>query len=102
MALSDRVLLYHDDPPQGPGASEVLDAGLGLLPGVVVLPQPEQRLQLDDRDRVQRLVQRFAPARCLALPARAWAIWQGGRFSSPHEVIELCADGSHMPLPEAV
>ena len=49
MAISERVVLFHDSPPQGPGAAEVLDAGLGLVGDVVVLPQPEFRLRLDDR-----------------------------------------------------
>ena len=34
MALCDRVVLYHDAPPQGPGAAEVLDRGLGLEPAM--------------------------------------------------------------------
>lgn len=94
MALSDAVVLFHDDPPQGPGASEVLDAGLGLLPGIVVLPQPETRLHMGDKERVERMVRRFSPARCLALPARSWLLWQGGEISQPHDVIELREDGS--------
>ncbi len=93
MALSDRIVLFHDNPPQGPGVSEVLDAGLGIVPNLVALPQPETRLRLDDRERVQRLVQRFAPARSLAFPARAWVIWRDGRYEQAHEVIELGADG---------
>ncbi len=98
MAISERVLLFHDDPPQGPGVSELLDAGLGLVPGVVVLPQPEQRLQLGQRDRVQSLVRRFAPALSLAFPARSRVTWRAGKFSSPEGVIELCADGSNRPF----
>ena len=99
MALSDTVVLFHDDPPQGPGASEVLDAGLGLLPGVVVLPQPEQRLHLDDHERVERLVRRFQPARCVALPARSWVMWRGGMLEQPHGVVELAVDGTSGPIP---
>ncbi len=93
MAISERVVLFHDFPPQGPGASEVLDAGLGLVPGVVVLPEPEERLRLDSRDRVQLLVRRFAPAMCLALPARSRITWRAGRFSSPDAVLRLRSDG---------
>ena len=98
MAVSDRVVLFHDDPPQGPGVSEVLDAGLGLVPGAVVLPQPEQRLKLADRERVQRLVNRFRPARCLALPARSRVTWRDGKFTSAEGVLELHEDGGHGPL----
>lgn len=98
MAVSDRVVLFHDDPPQGPGVSEVLDAGLGLVPGAVLLPQPEQRLQLDDKERVHRLVNRFLPARCLALPSRSLAIFSEGRFTSAEGVLELHIDGTYRPL----
>jgi hypothetical protein len=95
MAITERIVLFHDDPPQGPGASEVLDAGLGLVPGVVVLPQPEQRLRLDRKDRVRVLVQRFAPATCLALPARSRVTWRAGKFTTPRSVIKLEASGEH-------
>ena len=98
MAISDRVVLFHDSPPQGPGASEILDAGLGLIPGVVVLPEPEHRLHLDRKDRVQRLVRRFEPAICLALPARSRVTWRDGVFSSAHDVMQLRASGRAIPF----
>ena len=101
MAVSDRVVLFHDDPPQGPSVSEVLDAGLGLVPGVVVLPQPEQRLQLGDPQRVRRLVHRFLPARCLALPSRSRVTWRGGKLGQADGVVELLPDGSNAPLRSA-
>jgi hypothetical protein len=95
MAISKRVVLFHDDPPQGPGASELLDEGLGLAPGVVVFPEPELRLRLDREDRIELLARRFAPAHCLGFPARSWVILRGTRFSSPQGVISLRRDGSH-------
>ncbi len=98
MAISERVVLFHDSPPQGPGAAEVLDVGLGLARNVVVLPQPEFRLRLEDRDRVQIMSRRFAPATCLALPARTRVTWIGGVPQSPHGVIELRDDGAHGPI----
>ena len=101
MALSDRVVLYHDDPPQGPGVSEVLDAGLGLVPGVVVLPDPEHRLDLKRKERVRTLVSRFAPARCLSMPARSRLTFRGKRLGSPVGVMELGADGAAAPMREA-
>lgn len=98
MAVTDRVVLFHDDPPQGPGASEVLDRGLGLVPQVVALPQPEQRLQLDRTDRVRIMAQRFAPALCIALPARSSVVYREGSFSRSDGVVELREDGSHGAL----
>jgi enterochelin esterase-like enzyme len=89
MAISDRIVLFHDEPPQGPGASEVLDAGLGLASGVVVLPAPEQRLHLDRKDRVAEMVHRFEPAVCIALPARSWVTWQSGHAGNCEGIVKL-------------
>ncbi len=98
MALSERLVLFHDDPPQGPGASEVLDAGLGLVPGVVVLPEPERRLRIDDKDRVALMARRFAPSSCLALPALSLLQFRHNRIVEARGALELHEDGSHAPL----
>jgi enterochelin esterase-like enzyme len=105
MAITDRVVLFHDDPPQGPGASEVLDAGLGLASSVVVLPAPEQRLRLDpallasggERESISDVVRRFAPARCIALPARSYMRWDEGPTTLQEDVIELGAKRRSRP-----
>lgn len=98
MVISDRIVLFHDDPPQGPGVAEVLDAGLGLVSGVVALPAPEQRLRLDRKGRVSRLVRRFAPARCVALPARSHVTWTDGQAVFAEGAIELAPDGETAPF----
>lgn len=98
MAISERVVLFHDSPPQGPGASEVLDRGLALCKGVVPLPQPETRLRLDDPERVSVMARRFAPATCLALPAGARITHRAGRFESPFRVLRLREDGTRAPV----
>lgn len=98
MAISDRVFLFHDNPPQGPGAAEVLDRGLGLCPGVVVLPQPETRLRLHDPERVSVLARRAAPAHALAFPARAHVTFRAGRFERPDNVTRLGVDGACAPF----
>ncbi|HWE25314.1 MAG TPA: hypothetical protein VG496_15360, partial [Myxococcales bacterium] len=98
MAITERVVLFHDDPPQGPGASEVLDSGLGLCPGVVVFPEPEKRLRLDRKDLVARTARRFSPALSLALPARSRVTWRKGRFEGSHGVQLLRADGEPVPF----
>jgi hypothetical protein len=100
MAVSDRVVLFHDDPPQGPGAAEVLDRGLGLCADVVPLPQPETRLRLDDAERVSVLARRFAPARCIALPARARATFLDGRVERAFGPSHLREDGACAALGE--
>jgi hypothetical protein len=98
MAVSERIVLFHDSPPQGPGASEVLDRGLALCPRVVPLPHPETRLRLDDRERVSILARRFHPARCLAMPAGARITYQDGKFSHPFRVIRLRESGVREPV----
>lgn len=95
MAISERVVLFHHSPPQGQGAAEVLDQGLGLAGNVVVLPQPEFRLRLDDRERIKVLVRRFAPSTCLAMPARSRVTWLKRGPKDAHGVIALRDDGSN-------
>ena len=98
MVISERIVLFHDSPPQGPGASELLDEGLGLVEGLVMLPSPETRLRLDDHERVSLLARRFAPARCLAFPMGAHVVVREGQLEQAREVIELGAEGGHGPL----
>ncbi len=101
MAISERVVLFHDSPPQGPGAAEVLDAGLGFVGDVVVLPQPEFRLKLGDRQRLKVMVRRFAPATCIAMPARSRVTWLRTGPTAPHGAFAIRDDGTHSFDPPA-
>ncbi len=67
MALAERIVLFHDSPPQGAGNAEVLDLGLGLYSGLLPLPHARRRLRLDDPFRVDLFARRFAPDVCLVL-----------------------------------
>jgi hypothetical protein len=67
MALTERVVLFHDRVPQGPAHSEVYDDGLGLVRGLVLLPHARRRLYVGDRTRMSVLARRFAPATCVVL-----------------------------------
>jgi hypothetical protein len=67
MVAGERIVLFHDSPPQGPGNAEVLEAGLGFYEGLLPLPDARHRLRLADRDRVALFARRFHPARCVAL-----------------------------------
>ncbi len=67
MALTDRVLLFHDRAAQGPAHAEFADIGLGWVPGVVLLPHARRRLRVDDPARMAELAVRAAPARCVVL-----------------------------------
>jgi len=67
MALTDRIVLFHDRAPQGPGHPEVYGSGLGVLRNIVPLPHARARLLLDDAPRMAVFARRFAPARCILL-----------------------------------
>ena len=69
MALSERVVLFHDSPPQGPGHAEILDSGLGLLPRLLPLPHARERLRLHDPRRVALMARRFTPLQPVTLDA---------------------------------
>lgn len=100
MVVCERVVLFHDSPPQGRGAAEVLDEGLGLVPDIVMLPQPETRLRLTDPERVSLLARRFHPASCVAFPAGAHVIVRDGQVIGSSDVKRLLPDGSCPSLEE--
>ena len=97
MALTERIGLFHDHPPYGEAIAEVFDAGFGLLPGVVAMPDPKLRLQLDDHERVAQFADRFAPAACLAMDAGAQVVMKtgadGARLFRSVDAQRLCSDG---------
>ncbi len=78
MAIAERIVLFHDHPPQGAGDAEVFDAGLGLLSDVVPLPHAQTRLTLHDTERLTLFARRFAPAQCLTLDHGSMLHWESG------------------------
>lgn len=94
MALSERIVLFHDRTAQGVSNAEVLDVGLGLVRGVVPLPQADTRLVLDDPARVQLFARRFAPAKCLALDHGALVRWHRGRVAEVRALRRLTRNGA--------
>ena len=101
MALTDRVYLFHDHTTYGVGLAEVLDRGLGLLPGVVFLPHARQRLDLGDPENIAILARRLGPA--VAVGLQNGATLSGPRLTStgaPDAALLLGADGSVRPLRE--
>lgn len=67
MALTTRVVLFHDGAAQGPAQAEVLDEGLGVVAGLVLFPHARRRLRTGDLVRMSVLARRFAPATCVVL-----------------------------------
>lgn len=69
MALTERIVLFHDRAPQEPAHAEVYDSGLSLVRNLVPLPHARARLLLDDTQRMAVFARRFAPAQCVLLEA---------------------------------
>jgi hypothetical protein len=94
MVLSERVVLFHDDPPQGAGNAEVFEMGLGLARDVVALPHASRRLHLDDALGVRFLARRFRPALCAVLDPRTRLDWSGRRWRGASGTLRLATDGA--------
>ena len=80
MALCRAAYLFYDDPPHGRGYPEVTSPGLGLVAGLVALPDASRRLRLDDEERVAMLARRVAPKRAALLDDGAGLLWDGRRL----------------------
>jgi hypothetical protein len=93
MALSERVVLFHDSPPQGQGAAELHEEGLGAYSGVLPFPHAKKRLRLHDRRRIALLARRFAPDRCVALDPSTRIDWDGRAWHGEPGTLRLHADG---------
>lgn len=69
MALTERVVLFHERADHGPAVAETYAEGLGLIKNAVALPSARQRLDLSNHALMRQLHRRFDPARCLLLDA---------------------------------
>jgi hypothetical protein len=97
MAMAERVVLFHDHPPQGAGNAELLEAGLGLVPAAVFLPHAAGRLATGDRGRVTLLARRFAPAALYTLDDGDLLHWRRGRLVDACGAKRLARDGQAVP-----
>ena len=83
MVLTERIVLFHDDPTQGNPDTEVMENGLAAVLGVVALPHARRRLALDDALRMQLLARRLAPSFCAVLDDGCRLDWDGRHWSAP-------------------
>lgn len=67
MVLTERIVLFHDNTPEGERDAEIFNEGLGIVGGVVFLPDANHRLKTADRNRLALMSRRFAPATCMTL-----------------------------------
>lgn len=93
MTLTDRIILFHDSPPFGKNLAQVLDQGMGLCPGVVVLPDMARRVRLDNRGAIERFARRMAPADCLALDAGSRLFFNEGALERVESSAQLTQSG---------
>lgn len=101
MALSEKLVLFHDSPPQGAGDAEVLEHGLGICKGIVPLPHAGRRLRLNDSLRVSLLARRFSPSLCIAMDPGSFLRHNGRRWCADPGTRLLTEDGrvSEAPIP---
>lgn len=94
MVTSERVVLFHESPPEGAGVSEVLEAGLGLHRGVLPLPNPKLRLKLDDPLRVGWLSRRYSHSKCVAFDQGEYVQFDGDKWFGAEGTTWLKQDGA--------
>lgn len=82
MVLGERIVLFHDDAPQGKRDAEVLDTGLGIVKNVIPLPHAKSRLDWSSRTRMALFSRRFAPAVCCTLDNGSMIQMENNRITS--------------------
>lgn len=93
MALTDRVVLFHDNAPQGRRNPEVFGQGLGLVRRHVLLPDAKHRLRYRDRVRLALFCRRFAPASCVTLDSGSVLMFDGERIRRAKGARQIMAGG---------
>ena len=101
MALADRIVLFGDRSPQGPGHAEVYGSGLGITRDLVLLPHARARLLLDNALRMSVFAQRFAPARCVLLESGSRVELSGDGAGPPPGARIVAEDGHVTTVEEA-
>lgn len=93
MALAERVVLFHDNAPQGRRNPELLGRGLGLVPHHILLPDARHRLLTRDRTRLALFSRRFAPAACVTLDSGSVLAIEGERIARAAGAKQIAASG---------
>ncbi|MFT5111527.1 MAG: hypothetical protein ACI8P9_000847 [Parasphingorhabdus sp.] len=98
MVLGLRIVLFHDDAPQGKRDAEVLDTGLGIVRNVIPLPQAKSRLDWSSGNRMALFSRRFAPAKCCTLDNDSRIDWQDNRMTFASQSSVITRSGMKKPL----
>lgn len=94
MVLTERVVLFHDNTPEGDRNAEIFNEGLGIVGGIVFLPDAKHRLKTSDRNRLALMSRRFAPASCLTLDNGSILQFGDDRMLAADNVRRLARSGS--------
>lgn len=97
MVLGERIVLFHDNAPQGRRDAEVLDAGLGIVTGLVPLPHARERLDWSRRVRMALFSRRFAPARCVTLDTGSLLRIEDARVTAVSGCAQMTRTGHKNP-----
>ena len=98
MVLGERIVLFHDDAPQGKRDAEVLDAGLGIVRNVIPLPHAKSRLDWSSRNRMAMFSRRFAPAKCCTLDSGSMIRLENNRITSAIQSSLILRTGRKKPV----
>ena len=101
MVLCDRIVLFHDKLPQGRRDAEILSKGLGLLPRLVLLPNPTDRLRTRDLLRVSLFDRRFSPAICMTLDSGSFLLFEGETLRESEAAKRMTRNGKFKPVRSA-
>lgn len=94
MALSPKVVLFHDHLPFGSRQPEIHGEGEGVLPGAVFFPDARHRLDTQDAEHLAELARRVAPDRAVLLDTGESLTLSDGAWSSPAGIRLLSPDGA--------
>ncbi|MAE71391.1 MAG: hypothetical protein CME06_13100 [Gemmatimonadetes bacterium] len=78
MALGERVVVYHDEYQDRHHTFELFGRGVGMLPGLLVLPQHAERIRKGSQDHLAFLARRFPLRACIGLDEGAVLVVDGG------------------------
>jgi len=98
MVLGERIVLFHDDAPQGKRDAEVLDAGLGIVKNVIPLPHAKSRLDWSNRNRMALFSRRFSPAKCCTLDSGSMIQLDNNRMTCANLSSVITRTGRKKPV----
>lgn len=98
MVLGERIVLFHDNAPQGKRDAEVLDTGLGLVRDITPLPHARERLDWRSRTRMALFARRFAPSKCCTLDHGSSISLEGGSIVHAEGVSVMTRSGGKRTL----